>query len=389
MPRGTRTLYNVSNHESSPDFVFSSSAGHLYHCVHRCSWLRVTMPRPVTTSRSLLFLVLLRLVRHWRASARHLFLLYRHLRLRLSSILGGSTQSKDTFESRTELGEGDTGKVSVSKSPPRSPPAVRREETWEDHEQTDGTNEVATICESRRPLSALDLHHLDQPGHGQFLQPGDIPPRPSSMIIPGQSPVHRTQDMLHPYSYAHSNESKASHISTDVNSTSEVAHHRGRRLGVAHLRPEGRATSRAAARGISRVASRAPSRATSCSRQSRAPSPSPAPSIVDLPHPAAADHPQPPSSAPTPNFSPPHVRRPHSPARPPHSPARQTIGSQHSIGLPHGDVGEPGTGSVPSISLPRETIYPVMAIPRYDQYATISPEGGDWLLAPVTTHFTM
>ncbi|PIL23459.1 hypothetical protein GSI_14770 [Ganoderma sinense ZZ0214-1] len=30
-----------------------------------------------------------------------------------------------------------------------------------------------------------------------------------------------------------------------------------------------------------------------------------------------------------------------------------------------------------------------MAIPRYDQYATISPEGGDWLLAPVTTHFTI
>ena len=348
----------------------------------------------MTTWRSLLFLILLRL-RHWSTSVRKLLVLWVHFRRRLALMFSGNTQREDD-ERRRGLKGRVTRNDLVSKGLPGSPSVIQREEARRGTKAAGGRGlDVVTVCESRRPLSALDLHHLDPPSHGQFLQPGDIPTRPSSMVLPGQSSVHSTQDMLHPYLYAHSNGSKVSHLSTDVNSTSDLAHHRGRRRGVAHPRPEGRATSRAAARGISRVASRAPSRATSCSRQSRAPSRSLAPSMVDLPLPAADEHPRPHSSAPAPpppsHIYPPHLLRSHSPAPAPvpQSPARQTIGSRQSIGLPHGDVVEPGTGSVPSISLPRETIYPVMAIPRYDQYVTISPEGGGWLLSPVTTHFTM
>ena len=196
------------------------------------------------------------------------------------------------------------------------------------------------------------------------------------MIIPGQSSVHGSHDMLQPYSYTHSNGSKASNASADFHSTNDLMHGRGRHLGVAHPRPEGRPTSRAAARGISRVASKAPSRATSHSRTSRAPSRTPAPSIIDLPH-------MPPHS--------PGLSLPRPPSVPA-SPGRQTVSSRPSIALA-GDIAELDPDSLPSIaiSLPvvRETIYPTMTIPRYDNYATISPDPGDWILAPVTTHFTM
>ncbi|EJF57927.1 hypothetical protein DICSQDRAFT_157070 [Dichomitus squalens LYAD-421 SS1] len=196
------------------------------------------------------------------------------------------------------------------------------------------------------------------------------------MVLPGQSSVHSSHDMLHPYSYTHSNGSKASNVSTDVHSTNDVAHVRGRHLGVAHPRPEGRPTSRAAARGISRVASRAPSRATSHSRTSRAPSRTPGPSVVDL------------SIMPPRSPGPAHPQLPSSPS----SPDRQTIGSRQSVVLA-GDIAEPTPDSLPSIaiSLPveRETIYPTMTIPRYDNYATVSPDPGDWTLAPVATHLTI
>ena len=323
------------------------------------------MPQLVSKLRSLLVLLWLRL-RQWRARGvlKHILLVWLRLkRFLLSAPVVGCCTPKDgkKLVTRTPKARCSGEKEAVTQEKASGEPV------WQGHES-------GTVCESRRPSSALELY-LDHP-HAHFLQPGDIPTRPASMGIPGQSSsVHSSHDMLHPYSYTHSNGSKASNTSTDMLSTNDPSHVRGGHLGVAHPRPEGRPTSRAAARGISRVASRAPSRATSHSRASRGLSRSPAPSAIDLPIGVPPHSPGPP--------------RPHTPSAPP-SPARHTIGSRRSVVLA-GDIAELSPDSLPSISLPvaRETIYPTMTIPRYDNYATISPDPGDWTLAPVTTHFPM
>ncbi|RDX39810.1 hypothetical protein OH76DRAFT_1413341, partial [Lentinus brumalis] len=177
------------------------------------------------------------------------------------------------------------------------------------------------------------------------------------MLLPGQSPVHSTSDMLHPYSYTHSNGSKASNISISVQSTSEPGPSRGRHLLMAHGRPEGGPTPRAAARGISRIASRPPSRTTSRSR-SRAQSQTPRGSVADLPCPVTAP----------------------------------STDSHRSVALPNGDVAQRTPETIPSISLhhaPREDIWPILEIPRYDNYTTVSPRRTEWKLPAVTTDFPL
>ncbi|KAI0738982.1 hypothetical protein C8Q80DRAFT_1222247 [Daedaleopsis nitida] len=178
------------------------------------------------------------------------------------------------------------------------------------------------------------------------------------MVNPGQSPAYSTSEMLHPYSYTHSNGSKAS-ISVSVQSAEP---HRGRHFEVAHPRPDAGPSSRAAARGIARVASRAPSRNTSRSR-SRAHSHTPHRSAVDLPN------------------------APHLPT----TPTIGTPGSRQSGALPNGSIVLSAPESIPSVMLSytdyEEAIYPVLAIPRYDKFPTISPDPGEWSLMPITTHF--
>ncbi|KAI0720666.1 hypothetical protein C8T65DRAFT_735621 [Cerioporus squamosus] len=165
--------------------------------------------------------------------------------------------------------------------------------------------------------------------------------------------------MLHPFSYTHSNASKTSNISISVQSTGEPGPSRGRHLGVAHGRPEAGPTPRAAARGISRISSRPPSRPTSRSR-SRAHSQTPLRSVVDLPLPA-------PVTAPS-------------------------TGSYRSVALPNVEVAQHTPDTVPTISLahaPREDIWPILEIPRYDSYTTVSPRRTEWKLPPVTTDFAL
>ncbi|KAI0356096.1 hypothetical protein OH77DRAFT_1401749 [Trametes cingulata] len=185
--------------------------------------------------------------------------------------------------------------------------------------------------------------------------------------VPGQSSSPATPDrsraFLHPFSYAHSNASKTSGISIGVLSTSTGrAHHAHTHADAAHHRPEARPTARAAARGISRVASRAPSRvpsrATSRSR-SRAPSPSTLRSHVHLPHT--------------------HVVTP--------------TASQNTLAIPNPDTASVSPASLPPISLSHEDIqreekiWPILTIPRYDDYPTITPDRAGWLLQPVTLKF--
>ena len=230
--------------------------------------------------------------------------------------------------------------------------------------------EVITICESRRPLSALDLHLNTPPNH--FLQPGDVPQRPASMIGPGQSPV-QSSERLHPY-YTHSNGSQSSSISIGIQSSSDLGRgRRGRHVEVAHPRPDALPTSRAAARGITRVATRAPSRATSCSRNSRAMSRTPIGSIVDLP---ATPHIAPPSSLPA------------------VIPESTTHGTQPTLAVPdaveRSAVPTPDSLRLTTASLvEQENVYPITDIPRYDSFDTISPDRGHWKLDAVTTHFPM
>ncbi|KAH9941634.1 uncharacterized protein BXZ73DRAFT_41460 [Epithele typhae] len=210
--------------------------------------------------------------------------------------------------------------------------------------------EAVTICESRRPLSALDLH-LDVPGHAHFLQPGDLPSRPQSLVLPGRPPAARSE-LLRPYSHS---TGSGSNISVSIRSTGSPAR-RGRHFEVAHPRPDAIPNSRAAARGITRVASRAPSRATSASRRSRAASRTPARSVIELPIPLPL-----PASAPT----------------------KSTTPSLRTM-----SVSEAPTPEIIIATPPiRQELYPVTEIPRYDSYATISPARGDWVLTPVTTDF--
>ena len=227
---------------------------------------------------------------------------------------------------------------------------------------TDAKCPVITICESRRPLSALDLQ-LDH-RHSQFLQPSDVgpPTRPSSVVLSSASPA-QTSERLHPYSYAHSEGSKASNVSFSLQSTTDVRP-RGRHFEVAPRRPDALPTSRAAARGITRVASRAPSRASRS--RSRAPSRTPLCSPSDLPG---------------------SPLRPHAPIHPP----AQTNGSQHTLAIPDAEreLARHSSEGVPPHTLVRQPIYPIMTVPRYDSYATISPDPADWILLPVTTHFPL
>ncbi|RPD75534.1 hypothetical protein L226DRAFT_545397 [Lentinus tigrinus ALCF2SS1-7] len=178
------------------------------------------------------------------------------------------------------------------------------------------------------------------------------------MLLPGQSPLHSTSDMLHPYSYTHSNGSKASisNISISIQSTTDPGTSRGRHL---HGRPEAGPTPRAAARGISRIASRPPSRPTSRSR-SRAHSQTPLRSVIDLPLPNSVTAP--------------------------------STDSRRSVALPVGDVAQHTPETIPPISLPhgaREDIWPILVIPRYDSYATVSPRRTEWQLPAVTTEFPL
>ncbi|KAI8976716.1 hypothetical protein BD414DRAFT_517194 [Trametes punicea] len=178
--------------------------------------------------------------------------------------------------------------------------------------------------------------------------------------VPSQFPGPSSSDRLHPF-YAHSNVSKASNFSASMRSTYT---HRGTHLDVARHRPEARPSSRAAARGISRVASRAPSRtsrATSRSR-SRAPSPSPVWSPNELP---------------TATISPPAESQP--------------VGSPNSntLAVPNPDTAPMTPETLPPIALLKEDrIWPVLTIPRYDDYPTITPERADWDLKPVTLSFS-
>lgn len=352
------------------------------------------MPR-VLNLRSLL--VLLASLRHWKGPLKRLLLLWRYLKQlswsrlvgedggkkgerpiagcgdsteEASDLKGSRTSTPPKFEYAHDSSTSSIQNIRSTNAPGAGVESKLRKPNVPGKELEDMPNrvrggdsqdighvEVTTICASRRPLSALELH-LDHP-HGQFLQPGDTPARPVSMVLPGQSPVHGPSDMLHPYSYTHSNGSKASNISISVVSTDEPGPSRGRHLGVARGRPEAGHTPRAAARGISRIASRPPSRPTSRSR-SRAHSQTPLRSLIDLPLPG-------PGTAPS-------------------------TGTRPSVALPSGEVAEHTPETIPPISLPHvshEDIWPILVIPRYDKYVTVSPRRTEWRLPAVTTDYKL
>lgn len=301
-------------------------------------------------------LLLLATFKHWNGPLKRLRLLWRFLsRLLWARCMGREDKGSDRFSEKSSRGTSWT----FALRPPFTTETIEADSAWRPHQDTaTAPSEVVAVCESRRPLSALELQ-LDS-SHNQFLQPGDVPTRPVSMVSPSlsPSPVQTSGGRLHPYSaYTHSNGSGASNVSISVQSTSDIVR-RGRHFEVAHPRPDALPTSRAAARGITRVASRAPSRASrSCSR---APSRTPLRSAIDLP--LSADVP---ITAPT-------------------------NGSQHTLAVPDtSEAARPTPSSARSISLIREEIYPIMAIPRYDGYDTISPERGHWKLHPVTTEFPL
>ncbi|KAH9899337.1 hypothetical protein C8Q73DRAFT_638403 [Cubamyces lactineus] len=189
----------------------------------------------------------------------------------------------------------------------------------------------------------------------------------AQLSVPGQSPgLSSGSDRLQPFSYTHSNTSKTSNMSIGVCSTFTT--HRGTHLDVARHRPEARSNERAAARGISRVASRAPSqhsRATSRSR-SRAPG-SPSPIVV-------------PSELPTATISPPGDFE------------RYTCdSSHHTLAIPNGETAPVTPESLPQISislLQEDRLWPVLTIPRYDDYPTITVDRADWNLRPMTLSYS-
>ncbi|EIW55210.1 uncharacterized protein TRAVEDRAFT_31017 [Trametes versicolor FP-101664 SS1] len=183
----------------------------------------------------------------------------------------------------------------------------------------------------------------------------------AQLAVPGQSPGSGpSRELLHPFSYAHSNASKGSDISIGVQSTSTTERsHRAHLDGPSH-RPEARSTSRAAARGISRMAARAPShtpsRATSRSR-SRAPSPSPRRSHIDLPDVTRL--------APT--------------------------ASQNTLAIPDLDTYPPTPDRLPPVppALMEDKVWPILQLPRYDDCPTITPTRADWILPPVSLSFPL
>ncbi|KAI0676470.1 hypothetical protein C8Q78DRAFT_1065287 [Trametes maxima] len=195
----------------------------------------------------------------------------------------------------------------------------------------------------------------------------------AQLTVPGHSSSGHSHGTLHPYTFAHSSASK-SDISIDVRSTTTGGHsHRRARLGLAH-RPEARGTSRAAARGISRVASRAPSHAPSrATSRSRSRAPSPAPSRTTLR-----------TSLPPPSPLRSHIDLPNPTVTAPSTSQNTTLA------VPLADAILPPSRSLVSPSLlNEESIWPVLDIPRYDDYPTVTPERPTWNLSPVTLSFSV
>lgn len=114
-----QTLEPLAQHDWSSGFYLKFRLHPWVLCIGQCSWLLCPMTRPVMALRSLLFLVLLRL-RRCCASARYFFLLWRHLRRLVLSMLSGTAQWKDAGESRKGWKEKGIGKDQVSKSSPRT-----------------------------------------------------------------------------------------------------------------------------------------------------------------------------------------------------------------------------------------------------------------------------
>ncbi|OSD01482.1 hypothetical protein PYCCODRAFT_1445733 [Trametes coccinea BRFM310] len=183
----------------------------------------------------------------------------------------------------------------------------------------------------------------------------------AQLSVPGQSPASGpSTERLHPYLYAQSNMSKTS-VSVSVRSTYT---HRGTHLDVTGHRPEARPSSRAAARGISRVASRAPSRTSRATSRSRTRAPSPSPSWMQHDLPTAT------ITLPSAGY-----------------PSEGTPNST-TLAIPNPDTVSVNPDSILSTSLLREDrIWPVLAIPRYDDYPIITPERADWELKPVTLRY--
>ena len=76
----------------------------------------------------------------------------------------------------------------------------------------------------------------------------------------------------------------------------------------------------------------------------------------------------------------------------PNVPTTPTTGSPQTIALPDGSVVQPTPETGASIHLPataRESVYPVLTIPRYDDYPTVPPKEVEWSLMPVTTQFEL
>ncbi|KAI0642660.1 hypothetical protein C8Q79DRAFT_1013332 [Trametes meyenii] len=195
----------------------------------------------------------------------------------------------------------------------------------------------------------------------------------AQLTVPeGQSSSGYSHGTLHPYTYGHSNASK-SDISIDVRSTTTSGRsRRGARLDVAH-RPEASGTSRVAARGISRVASRAPSHAASrATSRSRSRAPSPVPSRTTLR-----------TNPPSPNPFPTHIDLPNGTITVP------TTSQNTTLAIPLADAILPSPRSLALPPLLNEAvIWPVLAIPRYDDYPTVSPDRPSWNLPPVTLSFS-
>ncbi|OBZ67952.1 hypothetical protein A0H81_12483 [Grifola frondosa] len=228
---------------------------------------------------------------------------------------------------------------------------------WEGHEKgslqeerSESSGEKAT-----REQIIIDVERRSEGGRsrasdlnsGDLLHVEQLPVRPISMgsFTPQERP--RVPEHLHLHPGYLPNASRSSH---DIASVSEYGLER--RSIVAPHRQDALPTVRASARGITRVASRATVQAARSRSHSRVPSPASLQSTIELPYP----------TTPVP-------------------------GSQQTMTMPTGGILTPIQQFPPQS--PRNEIYPIMCVPRYDRGLTIEMKDSVCMIPATTTSFSM